>query len=121
MTPAEPVLEVAFPPIPPAAAPDDAPARVALEALAEAREAYRRERELAAALEEYLSPKARELHRELADAAAESRNAWLDVHVAELARHLPGFGPAIRLLWARVIDERIDRIGACCTTGPVEP
>ena len=121
VTPAEPVLAAAFPPIPPAAASDDALATVAREALAEARAADRRERELAEALEEHLSPKANELYRELADVAAESRTAWLDVHVAELARHLPGLGPAIRLLWAHVIDERIDRIGACCTTGPVEP
>ncbi len=59
---------------------------------------------------------------ELVDAVDDERGAWVDVHVAELARHLPGMAPAIRLLWAHVIDERVDAVGTCCADGgPIEP
>ena len=101
--------------------PADQLAATSLEALAEAREADRERHKIDRAMQRHLSPAALELYRQLVDAIDESRGAWNDVHVAELARHLPGFGPTIRLVWAHVIDERIERIGSCCTTGPVEP
>ena len=121
VTPAEPALDAAFPPIPPAAAPDSDLARASLEMLAAAREADRHRDQVDRLFKRHLSPQAMGLYREFVDAIDDQRGAWLDVHVTELARHLPGLGPAIRLLWAHVIDERFDRIGQCCTTGPVEP
>jgi hypothetical protein len=41
--------------------------------------------------------------------------------IAELARHVPGLAPALHLAWEHVIDTRLDDVGRCCTTGPVEP
>ena len=114
---AEPALEATFPPL---AEPDRAdPATV--EALAAYRDAARERDRVERAFKRHLSPTALELYRALSDAIDNERCAATDLHVAELARHLPGFGPALRLLWAHVIDCRLDRVGSCCTTGPVEP
>ena len=105
-----------------APAPTDPLARVILELLAEAGAADRRRAAADEALKAHLSPQAMAAYRELVDAIDDERGAWIDVHVAELARHLPGMAPAVRLLWAHVIDERVDAVGTCCADGgPIEP
>ena len=115
---AEPVLGAAFPPL---AEPDRA-APASVEALADYREMARERAKLERTFQRHLSPQAIPLYRALCDAVTNEHVAANDLHVVELARHLPGFGPAIRLLWAHVIDERLDRVGQCCTDGgPVEP
>ncbi len=92
-------------------APTNPLARVSLELLAE----YR-------AVGEHLSPTAVALARTLSDAVTDMHGAENDFHIAELCRHLPGLAPAIRLVWAHVLDCRLDRVGVCCTDGgPVEP
>ncbi len=74
------------------------------------------------ALMEHLSPVAADLYRALSDADSEAQGASAELHVAELCRHLPGLAPTIRLLWAHVIDCRLDDVGACCgADGPVVP
>ena len=101
--------------------PADPLVRITLELLAEARAADRRRDAADEALKAHLPARAGRAYRAAVDAIDDARGAWADVHVAELARHLPGLAPTIRLLWAHVIDERPERIGACCTDGgPVE-
>ncbi len=44
------------------------------------------------------------------------------LHVEELCRHFPGLAPSIRVMWMHVLDERMDRLGRCCTDGgPIVP
>jgi hypothetical protein len=45
----------------------------------------------------------------------------LHKEIAELARHVPGLAPALHLAWEHAIDTRLDDVGRCCTTGPVDP
>ena len=97
--------------------PTDPLARESLELLAALREATRARADLDRRFRHYLSPEAIPLERELSDAVVDEHGAANDLHVAELCRHLPGFAPTIRLLWAHVIDERPDRVGRCCTDG----
>ncbi len=54
------------------------------------------------------------------EGAAHFENTRL--HVEELCRHFPGLAPAIRVMWMHVLDERMDRLGRCCTNGgPIVP
>ena len=101
--------------------PTDPLARASLELLAEYRTAANARADAERALERHLSPGAMQAWRDVSDAYVDANGAANDLHVVELARHLPGFGPTIRLLWAHVIDCRFENVGACCTTGPVEP
>ena len=101
--------------------PTDPLARASLELLAEYRTAANARAEAERELGRHLSPAATELWRQLSDAYVDANGAANDLHVAELARHLPGLAPTIRLLWAHVIDCRFENVGRCCTTGPVEP
>jgi len=98
-------------------APTDPLARISLELLAEYRTAVQARDAADRALAEHLSPTAVALGRTLSDAVTDMHGAENDFHVAELCRHLPGLAPAIRLVWAHVIDARLDRVGACCTDG----
>ncbi len=99
------------------AAPADPLARISLELLAEYRTAAEVRDAAERALAEHLSPTAVALERTLSDAVADMHGAENDFHVAELCRHLPGLAPAIRLVWAHVIDARLDQVGICCTDG----
>ena len=101
--------------------PTDPLASASVEALAAYRAAEKERSRLDREFERHLSPAALELWRQVSDAHVDAHGAANDLHVAELARHLPGFGPAIRLLWAHVIDCRFENVGQCCTTGPVVP
>ncbi len=104
------------------AEPTDALTGACLEALAELRSTIEERRRLERGLMEHLSPTARKIYRDVCDAGSEMHGAEVRLHVAELARHLPGLAPAIRLVWAHVIDCRLDRVGACCTDGgPIDP
>ena len=60
---------------------------------------------------------AQALERAVADAVTDLHAATTDFQVAEVCRHAPGLAPAIRILWAHVLDCRLDRVGACCTDG----
>ena len=117
------VLEAAFPPgaSAPAPASEDALVRMVMEALGEYRDAGRGRTRLERALKNHLSPQALPLYRALVDAIDNERSAAVDLHVADLARHFPGFAPAIRLTWAHVIDCRMENVGRCCAAGTVEP
>ena len=99
------------------AEPTDPLARHSLEALAELRATMQERPRLERELMEYLSPKARELYREVCDAGSDVYVAEVRLHVAELCRHFPGLAPAILLTWAHVIDCRLDNVGACCADG----
>ena len=102
--------------------PADPLARISLELLAEYRVASEARDAADRALAEHLSPTAAALERALSDAVTDLHAATTDFQVAEVCRHLPGLAPAIRLVWAHVLDARLDRVGACCTDGgPVEP
>ena len=69
-----------------------------------------------------MSPTAAALEGALSDRVTDLHAATTEYQVAEMARHAPGLAPAIRILWAHVLDCRLDRVGACCTDGgPVEP
>ncbi len=51
-----------------------------------------------------------------------AHDACTRMFVAELARHLPGLAPAIHLLWAHIVEARLQRVGTCCTDGgPIDP
>jgi len=103
-------------------APTDPLARISLELLAEYRVASEARDVADRALAEHLSPTAVALGRALLDAVTDLHAATTDFQVAEVCRHAPGLAPAIRLVWAHVLDCRLDRVGACCTDGgPVEP
>ena len=103
-------------------APTDPLARISLELLAEYRTAAEVRDAAERALGEHLSPTAQALERAVSDAVSDLHGATTDLHVNELCRHLPGLGPAIRILWAHVMDCRLDGVGVCCTDGgPVEP
>jgi len=104
------------PPVEPAA-PTDPLARVSLELLAEYRVASEARDAADCALAEHLSPTAQALERALSDAVTDLHAATTDFQVAEVCRHAPGLAPAIRILWAHVLDARLDRVGACCTDG----
>ena len=97
--------------------PADPLVRASLGALAEAREAGRQRDAAERAMKRHLSPQAMAVYRALVDAIDTERGMWMDVRVAELARHFPGLAPAIQLAWAHVIDRRIDAIGGCCAPG----
>ncbi len=98
-------------------APADPLARISLELLAEYRAASEARDAADRALAEHLSPTAQALERALSDAVTDMHGAENDFHVAELCRHAPGLAPAIRILWAHVLDCRLDRVGTCCTDG----
>jgi len=103
-------------------APTDPLARISLELLAEYRVASEARDAADRALGEHLSPAAVALERALSDAVTDLHAATTDFQVAEVCRHAPGLAPAIRILWAHVLDCRLDRVGVCCTDGgPVEP
>ena len=103
-------------------APADPLARISLELLAEYRVASEARDAADRALGLHLSPTAQALERALSDAVTDLHAATTDFQVAEVCRHAPGLAPAIRLVWAHVLDCRLDRVGACCTDGgPVEP
>ena len=57
------------------------------------------------------------LGRTLSDAVTDLHGAENDFHIAKVWWHLPGLAPAIRLVWADVLDARLDRVGRCCTDG----
>ncbi len=98
-------------------APADPLARVSLELLAEYRTAAEARDAADRALAEHLSPTAQALGRTLSDAVTDMHGATTDFQVAEVCRHAPGLAPAIRILWAHVLDCRLDRVGACCIDG----
>ncbi len=103
-------------------APTDPLARISLDLLAEYRTAAEARAAADFALAEHLSPTAVALGRAVSDAVTEMHGATTDFQVAEVCRHAPGLAPAIRILWAHVLDARLDRVGFCCTDGgPVEP
>jgi len=103
-------------------APTDPLACVSLELLSEYRTAAEARDAADRALAEHLSATAQALGRAVSDAVTDMHGAENDLHVNELCRHLPGLAPAIRLVWAHVLDARLDRVGSCCTDGgPVEP
>ncbi len=103
-------------------APADPLARISLDLLAEYRVASEARDAADRALAEHLSPTAQALDRALSDAVTDLHAATTDFQVAEVCRHAPGLAPAIRILWAHVLDCRLDRVGTCCTDGgPVEP
>jgi len=103
------------------AEPADPLARISLELLADYRTASEA-RDAADRALEHLSPTAQVLERALSDAVTDLHAATTEFQVAEVCRHVPGLAPAIRILWAHVLDCRLDRVGACCTDGgPVEP
>ena len=85
--------------------PTDPLARTSLEALAAYREAQDKAIAADAAFRAAVHPAIWELHKE----------------IGELARHVPGLAPVLHLAWEHVIDTRLDDVGRCCTTGPVEP
>ena len=101
----------------PPVAPTDPLARISLELLAEYRVASDARDAADRALAEHLSPTAAALERALSDAVTDLQAATTDFQVAEVCRHLPGLAPAIRILWAHVLDCRLDRVGVCCTDG----
>ena len=104
------------------AEPTDPLARASLEALAAYREAQAASNRADEAFRASVAPKIWELHKEFDELDQLVRDASMDMHVAELCRHAPGLAPAIRLLWAHVIDIRLDRVGRCCTDGgPIDP
>jgi len=104
------------------AAPADPLAQMSLDLLAEYRTAAEARDAADRALAEHLSPTAQALERALWDAVTDLHAATTDFQVAEVCRHAPGLAPAIRILWAHVIDARLDRVGACCTDGgPIDP
>ncbi len=103
-------------------APTDPLARISLELLAEYRAAAEARDAADRALAEHLSSTAVALARVLSDAVTDLHAATTDFQVAEVCRHAPGLAPAIRILWAHVLDCRLDRVGVCCTDGgAVEP
>ena len=102
-TPAEPVAE-----------PTDPLTCTSLELLAELRTAIEARAAADRALAEHLSPAAKASERAVSDAVGEMHGAENDLRIAELCRHAPGLAPAIRLLWAHVLDARLDRVGTCC-------
>ena len=97
--------------------PTDPLARLSLELLAELRAAMAVRDGADRALADYLSLTVVALERAVSDAVTDLHGATTDLHVNELSRHLPGLAPAIRLLWAHVIDARLDRVGLCRTDG----
>ena len=99
------------------AEPADPLARISLELLAEYRVASEARDAADRALAEHLSPTAQALERALSDAVTDLHAATTDFQVAEVCRHAPGLAPAIRILWAHVLDCRLDRVGSCCTDG----
>ena len=99
------------------AAPTDPLARMTLDLLAELRTTMAARDVADRALAEHMSPTAAALERAVCDAVTDMHGAENDLHVNELSRHLPGLAPAIRLLWAHVIDARPDRVGLCRTDG----
>ncbi len=99
------------------AEPTDPLAHLSLARLAELRTLQAERERCERVLKEHLSPVAAGLYNAVSDAHVNEHVAGADVHVAELCRHLPGMAPTIRLLWAHVIDIRLDRIGACCADG----
>ena len=103
-------------------APTDPLARISLELLAEYRVASEARYSADRALAEHLSPVAEVLARTVSDAVTDLQAATTDFQVAEVCRHAPGLAPAIRILWAHVLDCRLDRVGGWCTDGgPVDP
>jgi len=98
-------------------APTDPLARISLELLAEYRTAAEARDAADRALAEHPSPTATALDRLLSDAVTDLHAATTDFQVAEVCRHAPGLAPAIRILWAHVLDCRLDRVGVCCTDG----
>ena len=101
------------PPVEPA----DPLARISLELLAEYRVASEARDAADRALAEHLSPTAAALERAVCDAVTDLHAATTDFQVVEVCRHAPGLAPAIRILWAHVLDCRLDRVGSCCTDG----
>lgn len=54
---------------------------------------------------------------DLDDLFCDHTEAWVDVLVAELCRHMPGIAPAIRATMTHIYEGRHEDIGVCCTSG----
>lgn len=61
-----------------------------------------------------LSSEQRDLLRRLDNVAVDDAFADQALRFAELARHMPGLYPVLRMIWMH-IDLDTDRVGTCCT------
>ncbi len=85
-------------------------------------EARAKAREAEAKFRASVHPDVWKMHVELEELEGEARFENMMLHVEELCRHFPGLAPAIRVMWMHVLDERMDRLGRCCTDGgPIVP
>lgn len=57
----------------------------------------------------------RDLLRSVSDAATDMATMNMEWEVTELARHFPGFAPAILMVWNHAISVAYQSPGACCT------
>ena len=99
--------------------PADPLARASREALAMYHAAYEAGRVKEEEFRAAVHPKIWELHNQIEEQGNLTHEASMDLHVAELCRHLPGLAPTIRVMWMHVIDERTEQVGRCCTSWPV--
>ena len=83
--------------------------------LAESQAAAATAAELEERLRETLSPEQRKLFIQFHDAQGDAAITEATRHVAEIARHLPGVAPVIRMLFEHAIGEYLYDVGACCT------
>jgi hypothetical protein len=58
------------------------------------------------------------LNSRIQDVLGEVFDEEYDRFIAELARHLPGVAPAVRLLAFHVIEAKSDDVGECCEPQP---
>ena len=62
-----------------------------------------------------LSPEQATLLRRFSDATSNGQTLCEEWQAAELARHLPGLAPAIRMVWTHTIGVAYQTPGGCCT------
>ena len=70
---------------------------------------------LADQVEGLLLPEGQALLRTYSDAGTDASTAEIDYFVSEIARHLPGLAPMIRVLLSHVMVTSYQQPGACCT------
>jgi hypothetical protein len=56
-----------------------------------------------------------QMHERLLELNATALHEDEDLRLEELARHLPGVAPAIRVLAEHLIEQRAADVGSCCT------
>ncbi len=62
------------------------------------------------------------MHVEAVELESAAHVAYVQLLIAEAARHAPALAPMIRLLFTHVLDGRPARVGVCCEAGqPIEP